>query len=49
MVDKRVNQNENHMDVFALYPHTMPVSILSSWFRIEGEDEAPNGVGDATS
>jgi hypothetical protein len=31
MVDKCVNRNENHMDVFALYPHTMPVSVLSSY------------------
>lgn len=30
MVDKRVKRNENHMDVFALYSHTMLVSILSS-------------------
>lgn len=30
MVNKCVNRNENHRDVFALYPRTMPVSVLSS-------------------
>lgn len=30
MVAKCVNRNENYMDVFALYSHTMSVSILSS-------------------
>lgn len=29
MVDKCGNRNENYLDVFALYPHTMPITILS--------------------
>ena len=37
MVDKCVNRNENRMGVFVLYPHTMPVSILSSSADKENE------------
>lgn len=52
MVDKCMNRHENHMDVFALYAHTMPVSILmSSYYQKRLIDDirepptrAPEGI-----
>ena len=40
MVDKCLNRNENRMDVFALYPHTMPISVLNRSLHSVGNERS---------
>jgi hypothetical protein len=40
IVDKCVNRRENYPDIFALYPHTMPVSVLNRSLHSVGNESS---------